>query len=395
MFVLAYKIHCGSPEACEGAIREFEAAIADARRVAVRGAHAVMGLQATGAHFYAGAASIAHLGELKGVSAYEARQWANLGAAIAPAAPGEGAFAESLGAALEAQVLDGAIPVSSAAVLGEIRVAHEATPKDAAPSAAIVRPGDDWVAMAITKSTRDFRRLYGRRLDEVRAGEAVTSVTAFVTSKVREDLDRAKTLISRTSHVAVTLGQALGVIVDAWLAEHDPMRVKPGQRRLPDTAEIPGSRYVPAEVDRAIRARTDDRCIVPMCGRTDWLHRSHRVAHAEGGSRESWQLDLLCDHHHALYERGLIRITGPADDPTVTDARGQRLDVRSTSRAGPVAGSSAPPPRSISGDSPTGTSRKSPPEGTERSASESAASPPSATDSDSRSAHDPPIGGDG
>ena len=43
---------------------------------------------------------------------------------------------------------------------------------------------------------------------------------------------------------------AIGVIVEEWLVKHDPTRSKQGTRRLPDTSGLPGSRYVPSEVDR-------------------------------------------------------------------------------------------------------------------------------------------------
>lgn len=307
-----------SSEECEAAIREFREVAAERRRLALRGARAVRELVRTGAHFQAGAASLAHFAEMNGLSAYEAREWTRLDRAV------------TTNPALEAEVVSGTIPVASAATLGDIAAEPELT-----------RPDDRWVEWAKSKSTRDFRRLFARRRDESRAGESVSQVTAYVTLGVREDLERAGELTSRKAHEVLTLGQTLGIVVGDWLDDHDPLRKTPGTRRLPDTSQIPGSRYVPAEVDREVRARSEDRCNVPLCTAAFWVQRSHRVPHREGGSREAGQLDLLCDYHHRLYEAGLLRIDGTADAPVFTDARGNRIDERH-----PFAGDRGPPQES-------------------------------------------------
>ena len=170
--------------------------------------------------------------------------------------------------------------------------------------------------------------MFLRRRDEQRTGEPVAAVTAYVTRAAADDLERARALTSRKAHMALTMGQTLGIVVGDWLDEHDSLRQEAGSRRLPDTTAIPGSRYVPAEVDREIRARTDDRCIVPFCDGVFWLQRSHRIPHRDGGSREADNLDLLCDTHHLMYELGQILISGPARAPTITRRDGRPLDAR-------------------------------------------------------------------
>lgn len=310
--MINYKLPSCSEAEREAAVGEFRQVAAEKRRLALRGARAVLELERTGAHFQAGAASIAHFAEMNGMAAYEARELVNLGHALEATGPIDGGL-------VEARVTTGAIPVASAAVLGEV---------SAAPEPDFVRSDDRWIEWAETKSTRDFRRLFARRRDEVRSGESVTPVTAYVTARVLDDLERARTLVSRKAHAPLTMGQTLGIIVDDWLADHDPLRTTPGTRRLPDTSMLPGERYVPAEVDREVRARSEDRCMVPLCDSGTWVHRSHRVAHRDGGSREAAQLDLLCDYHHRLYEGGSLRIEGPADAPIFTDANGRRIDER-------------------------------------------------------------------
>jgi hypothetical protein len=287
------------------AAQDFVALAAERRRLAIRGARIVRRLEQTGAHVYAGCSSIGHFAERNGMSASEAKELQNLARAL-EAEPD-----------LEADVVAGTIPVASAAILGELA---------AAPW--LVRPDDRWREAARTKSTRELRRMYYQRRDESRAGEPVISVTAYVTPLVRENLRRAQVLASRKAHHVLTMGQTLGIVTSAWLSYHDPLRQEPGTRRVPDTSNVPGTRYVPSAVDREVRNRSGDRCIVPFCDGIFWLDRSHRVAHAQGGSREAENLDLLCDDHHMLYEIGMITITGPAAAPVVTDLEGRVLDGR-------------------------------------------------------------------
>ncbi len=349
--MLAYKIKSGTPEAREAAVLQFKTAAALSRHVALLGAKAVLELERTDAHRGEGASSIAPFGEMNGLSAAESRTWANLALAISHPQPSDEPASrsvaattmspgESLGAAIESEVASGTIPVASAAVLGEVirfemnaqreiaRAAEKAGKP--APPAVVVQLDPEWLELARVKSTRDFRRHYLRRIDEWKGGGPTTRLLAYVTNSIREDLARARVLASRKAQNALSMGQVLGLVVGEWLDKHDPMRKDPGTRRLPDTATIPGSRYVPAEVDRHVRARSDDECIVPFCDADMWLHRSHRVAHRDGGSREAHQLDLLCPYHHFLYETGCILITGPADAPIVTDYLGRPIDRRRT-----------------------------------------------------------------
>jgi hypothetical protein len=302
---LAYDLPLGPEDARLAAIEEFRAMAAERRRIALRGARAVAEVRRTGAHLCLGASSIAHLGEMNGLSAWEVRELEHLSLAVAA----DPALAEA--------VENGTVPIASGAILGAVST----WPVEA-------RAADPWAAWARTLSTRELRRNFLRRRDEIRASEPIVTVTAHVTRTTREEIDRASELTSRVAHAALTLGQVLGVVVHDWLEERDPLRTTPGTRRLPDTSGIPDSRYVPRDVDRAVRGRSEDRCRVPFCDNAYWVHRSHRVPHREGSSREADALDLLCDYHHALYERGMLRIEGPPDAPIFTDEHGRRLDER-------------------------------------------------------------------
>ena len=358
LFVLAYKIKPGTPDERAAAVLQFRTAAALSRRVALLGARAVLELERVGAHHAAGAASIAHFGEMNGVSAAEARTWSNLALAIAhpesanearaagvlpsiesessePTASAPTTPAPTIGAYIEQAVAAGTIPVASAAILGEVlrtqadtQAESQAAAGPDAPEAPPPHLDPGWIEFALSKSTREFHRNYLRRRDEWRGGHLTSVFHAYITHPVRDDLARARTLASRKAKKALSMGQALGVVVSEWLAENDPLRKIPGTRRVPDTATIPGSRYIPAEVDRHVRARTGDECIVPFCDASMWLHRSHRIPHRDGGSREAEQLDLLCPYHHFLYETDCIQISGPADAPIVTDGVGRPIDQR-------------------------------------------------------------------
>ncbi|MGX9789273.1 HNH endonuclease signature motif containing protein [Mycobacterium sp. MMS18-G62] len=88
-------------------------------------------------------------------------------------------------------------------------------------------------------------------------------------------------------------------------------------------------------INRRLRRALEHRhptCAVPGCGATRGLH-AHHIRHWEdGGVTELDNLVLLCPYHHRLHHRGVITITGPADDLCVTDSSGRRLSAASLAR---------------------------------------------------------------
>ncbi|HEU0192277.1 MAG TPA: HNH endonuclease signature motif containing protein [Mycobacterium sp.] len=91
------------------------------------------------------------------------------------------------------------------------------------------------------------------------------------------------------------------------------------------------TRQISRRLRRALEHR-DRGCVVPGCGATRGLH-AHHVRHWEdGGETELANLVLVCPHHHRLHHRGLITITGPAADLTVTDSTGRPLSGASLAR---------------------------------------------------------------
>jgi hypothetical protein len=307
------KVYLFDLEAVAKVTAEFEAFAAQSRALAVRGAKALGDVERTGAHFAEGRASLVGFAEAHGLGARYARDLSDMWVAMQDDATVEG------------EVLSGVVPVENAAVLGKIAVAPP-----------LVRGNLPWREWARTSAPSTFREAWARRRAEVNAAETLIEVRAYLTTRAHEEVRRTCDLMSRSRKALVTVGEAVAATVREWLAANDPMEREPRERRVGDTSgedpKGPRSRYVAAEVDRRVRARTNDRCAVPGCRHSIWVERSHRVAHVLGGDREAHNIDLLCRMHHFLYEVGALRITGPPDAPVFTDAFGHVL----RERAGPV-----------------------------------------------------------
>ncbi|WP_139829573.1 HNH endonuclease signature motif containing protein, partial [Mycobacterium gastri] len=108
------------------------------------------------------------------------------------------------------------------------------------------------------------------------------------------------------------------------------------------------TRVINRRLRRALEHR-DRTCAVPGCGATRGLH-AHHIRHWEdGGVTELANLVLLCPYHHRSHHRGIITITGPAANLSVTDNCGRQLSAGSLAR--PPA---QPPPAVAAYPGPTG-----------------------------------------
>ena len=282
--------------------------VADWRHLALRGARLFNAISRLGLHLHEGASSITSLAEEKGLSASAAREISFLGQALWRHA----------GEDVERQVSDGRLRVDNASVLGRINLDDD-----------FIRVGDDWVGWARTQTPRRFLRTYRERVDEVRQGRPVFPLTINVSYEDLEGFDEARKAASREARSVLTGGQTFHRMLDEFLEKHHPLYRAGAARRAADTTPsgpeptTPGSRYIPAEVRRAVYRRTWDRCAVPYCDRHLFLQFSHRRPHREGGSREEDNLDLLCGWHHMLYEQGVITIEGSADLPVFKTREGR------------------------------------------------------------------------
>jgi hypothetical protein len=99
--------------------------------------------------------------------------------------------------------------------------------------------------------------------------------------------------------------------------------------------QVIGAGRTTRTINRRLRRALEYRhptCAVPGCGATRGLHAHHIVHWEDGGPTELSNLVLLCPYHHRLHHRGIITITGPADQLAVTDNTGRQLDTGSLAR---------------------------------------------------------------
>jgi hypothetical protein len=116
--------------------------------------------------------------------------------------------------------------------------------------------------------------------------------------------------------------------------------------------EVIGAGRATRVISRRLRRALEHRhstCAVPGCGATRGLHAHHIVHWEDGGPTELVNLVLVCPYHHRLHHRGVITITGPADDLIVTDSSGRQLSAASLARA-----PNRPPPAVAPWPGPTG-----------------------------------------
>ena len=73
--------------------------------------------------------------------------------------------------------------------------------------------------------------------------------------------------------------------------------------------------------------------LTPSARATRGLHAHHIWHWEDGGLTELDNLVLVCPYHHRLHHRGVITITGPAHQLTVTDSAGRALSAGSLARA--------------------------------------------------------------
>jgi len=316
------------------AVARFERHLAAMRREALEAARALAEIEAGGHWIFEGCSSIAEFGEYHGASAREARELVALVRAldVYPSMRGD----------LDA----GRVSVQGAAALG--RLAQRAEKFEGVPF-----DPEEWAERARTESARELTRHVDEWLESQRIGTRPITVTAHLSAKGAQDFEKARELASQKAKRVLSAGETVEQLADHYRGSFDLTRIQPRKRRLPDTATIPDDRYVAAQVRRTIALRQRG-CAVPRCPNRIFVEKSHRIAHAKGGSREAKDLDDICPCHHKMYEQGLLRIEGPADAPRFHDARGREITRRSGWRF------DRPPPEGGSGDAGPATPKPPP-----------------------------------
>jgi hypothetical protein len=78
-------------------------------------------------------------------------------------------------------------------------------------------------------------------------------------------------------------------------------------------------RIVPDRTRTLIERRDHGCCTVPGCTRTVGLDVHHVIHWEHGGDTDTWNLVLICSHHHRQHHRRLLGIIGNADLAAGTD----------------------------------------------------------------------------
>jgi hypothetical protein len=222
------------------------------------------------AFVYHACASVAEYGARFGYSPKEAADLAAVGAAL------------EIAPAMEESLLSGRLTFDAAAAVARLLVRPEFAGQHGA-----------WVRLAESTDFAELKRRIRKALAEAERREPVVPKTVMLTEGDEKDFLDARGLASKREGRPLSEGETIGVLSRHYLETFDPLRAKPGRRRVPDTATV-DSRYVPVAVRRAVWARTGGRCAVWGCPNRKGLQFAHLDPHRAGGDREADNIVLLC-----------------------------------------------------------------------------------------------------
>jgi hypothetical protein len=106
---------------------------------------------------------------------------------------------------------------------------------------ALMRPGSSvdpevWRVAIATLSRTELKRKVQRTLAEAELGTAgLVEISVVVKESTNEDWKRCRVLASRKEGKSLDENQTFERVVVSYLDVNDPLRVKPGTRRMPDT----------------------------------------------------------------------------------------------------------------------------------------------------------------
>jgi hypothetical protein len=208
----------------------------------------------------------------------------------------------------------------------------------------VARADDEasWVEAALRLSTPDVQR----RVREARIKRGDIPPVQRHVFELRdgdaEAFDQAHAQVCRDEGSAVDKGVALGCISRHYLDCRDKRRRRshPQGEELPtdprDLPEgLPGSRYVPAQVARAVWTRDRGCCRVPNCHHRGWVQISHIEERRNGGQPTLENLMLMCAGHNGMHEAGELVIQGNANQPVFLHADGRPFGERPPPKAPP------------------------------------------------------------
>lgn len=226
------------------------------------------------------------------------------------------------------------------------------------------KPGDDWLADARSRTTRELCEKVYRRKEEVRLKEPPTSRTLHLSRKALHDLEGTRIIVARRLERWASESEAASVAFAEFVERHDPERkAERAHRRKSrsraenaateaacgaevgspgNTAECPpnldadavdqGSgelsqpgtasnchpwpqtggrrrrRPIPAAERYEVISRFGMRCAVEGCDEELKLQFAHRRPVRWDGDDVASNLDLLCLSHHRLMDSGVFKM---------------------------------------------------------------------------------------
>jgi hypothetical protein len=226
----------------------------------------------------------------------------------------------------EAAIVDAAIDSHRDALITEWKRDHDAD-GDAASEQAPPFPNTVDAVMSVVKAGWDAdaaRRPHGQHTTVVVHVDLESRIAALHLGPLLSDADRQYLTCDATC--------------EAWF-ERDGRVIGTGR----------ATRTVGRRLRRALEHR-DQCCVVPGCGATRGLH-AHHIRHWEdGGLTELENLVLVCPYHHRAHHRGVITITGSAQDLVVADQRGRPMSAGSLARPPTTPPPDVPPCRGPTGE---------------------------------------------
>ncbi|WP_102145637.1 HNH endonuclease signature motif containing protein [Mycobacterium hubeiense] len=205
----------------------------------------------------------------------------------------------------DAATFDAAVASHRDALIGEYKTEHGTTPSEQRPP--FPTTGDAFMRLIETGWDAEVaRRPHGQHTTVVMHLDVKDRIAALHLGPVLPDADRRYLSCDATCEV--------------WF-ERDGQPIGAGR----------STRVINRRLRRALEFR-HPTCAVPGCGATRGLHAHHLRHWEDGGATELDNLVLLCPYHHRLHHRGIITITGPAPNVTVTDSAGRVLSDASLAR---------------------------------------------------------------
>lgn len=254
----------------------------------------------SGEYFEQGAASLVEYARRRGHHGARAIVLARLGQAIRVCPD------------LAERLRSGSIHIESAETIAAV-VANPAT-----------RELEDWLDLAENCELKALRNVVHLRREEAkRQGEKLKAVPLLLTDDEIRKVRRVREIASQRLHRQLTESQGVVVAMDDFLERRDPERkarqseASPSQDAASNecTEAVPDSeparrRYIPKEVEHAVRERAGHHCEVPGCTATTGLELCHIRAWSRGGEHSPRNLVLLCHRHHVMLDAEHISCLG-------------------------------------------------------------------------------------